>query len=260
MQPGISVAYFYSDWVPTLPGAQLPYYVAPINEYYMMSPSTFMGNEGADLCGPGGLEGLNSFGSPRAESTITILQTGEIFHVVREAISDFVLICPNVLSDGVASAWSYGYSTLSDIPLFAVDLTLPVQLRKVRPKSAVLLHEILHMVSRWDGYGTNAANGATMIVDYSCEYHLIIFPIPLRPCTGTDPPLTIDDVFDCLGFAIQPQQVIMSGAAVTAFAYLNTENYVNFALAWWYYNSRTDWQGTTPATFYAGFLQPWTDF
>ncbi|KAJ5715531.1 uncharacterized protein N7483_012712 [Penicillium malachiteum] len=92
------------------------------------------------------------------------------------------------------------------------------------------------MVSRWDGYGTNAANGATMIVDYSYA------------------------MFDCLEFAIQPQQVIMNGVDVTAYAYRNTENYVYFALAWWYYNSRMDWQGTTPATFYAGFLQPWTDF
>ncbi|KAJ5715532.1 uncharacterized protein N7483_012713 [Penicillium malachiteum] len=43
MQPGITVAYFYSDWVPNLPGVQLPYYVDPINKYYMMPSSAFIG-------------------------------------------------------------------------------------------------------------------------------------------------------------------------------------------------------------------------
>ncbi|KAJ5888260.1 hypothetical protein N7495_008301 [Penicillium taxi] len=262
MDPDFTIEDVYMDWVATLPSGQLPYWVPSISKYYMMSTGTFRGNGGTDLCGPGGLEGLNSFGSPLSTTVMWSNAQSQDYWVVREAISDFVLICANVLADGVASAYSYGYTTLSDIPLFAVSSTAPIQLHKVRPRSAVLLHEILHMVSRWDGSGATAQSGATMILDYKCEYHLIIYPVPSRPCTNTDPspPLITDDMVDCLSFAIQPQQVTMNGQTVTAYAYLNTENYVYFALAWWYYNRRTDWQSTTPATFYAGYLQEWTGF
>jgi hypothetical protein len=177
MDPDFTVQFLYLDWVATLPSNQLPYWVPSINKYYMMSPSTF---NNAQLCGSSGLQGLNSFGSPQSTGKTFWSRTGQEYTVDREAVSDYVLFCPSVLSDGVSSASSYGYTTLSDIPLLTVSTTAPVQLHKVRPQSAVMLHEILHMVSRWDGYGEDAVNGANMIVDHSCEYRLIIAPVFLR--------------------------------------------------------------------------------
>ncbi|GFN10749.1 uncharacterized protein AtWU_00544 [Aspergillus tubingensis] len=69
---------------------------------------------------------------------------------------------------------------------------------------------------------------------------------------GNSPSLT-NLMMDCLSLALDPYAL---GTGVAQFAYQNTENYVHFALAWWYYNCKT--VGTaTPATFYAGFLQKW---
>jgi hypothetical protein len=66
-----------------------------------------------------------------------------------------------------------------------------------------------------------------------------------------------DDMTECSGLALSPWVVIQTdGSTVTKYAYQNTENYVHFALAWWYYNSQTRLTDT-PATFYSGFLQKW---
>ncbi|KAJ5783750.1 uncharacterized protein N7518_009427 [Penicillium psychrosexuale] len=220
----------YHDWASYIGGSQVPYYVPSLNNYYLLSPTTFSADT---MCSDtSGLQGLNSFGN--SDSLKSIPRDGLNYPVYREALSDFVLICPNVLGASTASDSSAGNILLSDIGTLTVtaDLVDRPQLSFVKPMSTVILHEILHMVTRWDVTTAGTISGQNMIVDHS--YNMM----------------------DCLSMALSPWIVTQDGSTVTKYAYQNTENYVHFALAWWYYNSKT--VGTdTPATFYAGFLQKW---
>ncbi|PWY74260.1 hypothetical protein BO83DRAFT_388610 [Aspergillus eucalypticola CBS 122712] len=176
-----------------------------------------------------GLEGINSFG--KSASLKSLNRNGLNYPVFRKLLSDFVLICPNMLKDNTPSDTPAGNTLLSDIGVLTVtaDLIDRAQLSFIKPRSTVMLHEILHMVTRWDQSGNTVVSGQNMIVDHS---YLMM---------------------DCLALALDPYALVTS---LAKFAYQNTENYVHFALAWWYYNSKT--VGTAiPATFYAGFLQKW---
>ncbi|KAJ5667083.1 hypothetical protein N7507_002947 [Penicillium longicatenatum] len=226
-----TVEQMYHDWKSYIGGEQQPYWVPSLNAYYLISPTTF--NGGAMCSDTNGLEGLNSFGNSESLKSITL--DGLNYPVYREALSDFVLICPNVLGASTASDSSAGNILLSDIGTLTMTAALidRPQLSFVKPMSTVMLHEILHMVTRWDVTTAGTISGQNMIVDHSYK------------------------MMDCLSMALSPWVVTKNdGSTVTKYAYQNTENYVYFALAWWYYNSQT--RGTdTPATFYAGLLQKW---
>lgn len=60
IDPATTVQEVYGDWATQIGGAQVPYWVPSLNEYYLISPTTF--TAGAMCSDTSGLEGLNSFG------------------------------------------------------------------------------------------------------------------------------------------------------------------------------------------------------
>ncbi|GLB11607.1 hypothetical protein AtubIFM57258_008477 [Aspergillus tubingensis] len=173
--PATTVQEVYGDWATQIGGAQVPYWVPSLNEYYLISPTTF--TAGAMCSDTSGLEGMNSFGNS-ADLKSLKRPDGLNYPVYRKALSDFVLICPNMLEDNTVSDTSAGNTLLSDIGVLPVtaDLIDRAQLSFIKPRSTVMLHEILHMVNRWDLSGNGLINGQNQIVDHSCEYHLMNIP------------------------------------------------------------------------------------
>jgi hypothetical protein len=171
----------YHDWASYIGGSQVPYYVPSLNNYYLLSPTTFSAD--AMCSDTSGLQGLNSFGNSADLKSLTF--DGLNYPVYREALSDFVLICPNRLGDSTADATSAGNIRLSDIGILTVaeDLIDRPQLSFVKPMCTVMLHEILHMVTRWDVTTAGTISGQNMIVDHSCEYY------PLKSAPLPPPPL-----------------------------------------------------------------------
>lgn len=169
IDPPTTAQNMYGDWASYIGGAQVPYWVPSLNEYYLISPTTFTAD--AMCSDTSGLEGLNSFGN--SPSLTSMKYEGLNYPVFRKALSDFVLICPNVLEDNTASDTSAGNTLLSDIGVLPVtaDLIDRAQLSFIKPRSTVMLHEILHMVTRWDQSGNAVISGQNQIVDHSCECH-----------------------------------------------------------------------------------------
>jgi len=183
VEPFATVEQVYHDWATYIGGSQQPYYVPSLNMYYLISPTTF--KAGAMCSDTSGLEGLNSFGNSDSLKSITF--NGLNYPVYREALSDFVLICPNVLGASTASDSSAGNILLSDIGTLTVtaDVVDRPQLSFVKPMCTVMLHEILHMVTRWDVTTASTTSGSNMIVDHSCEYYPLMIYITNADCPFT---------------------------------------------------------------------------
>lgn len=172
LDPVVSIEQIYGDWAAQIPESLVPYYVPSIEKYYLLSPTIFSASQ---MCTT--LDGMNSYGSPYASGYFRN-SAGYDVPVERDQIPDFVLICPGVLTS------TDGNVLLGDIGLLplSTDISARTQLSAVKPKSTVMLHEILHMVTRWDSTGNAGviADGQTKIVDHSCKYHLMISPIFLH--------------------------------------------------------------------------------
>ncbi|KAJ5855590.1 uncharacterized protein N7529_009534 [Penicillium soppii] len=182
-EPYATVQQVYGDWATYIGGTQQPYYVPSLGEYYLLSPTTFSASA---LCSDtSGLQGLNSFGNAASLKSITL--NGLNYPVYRKALSDFVLICPNRLGASTVSDASAGNILLSDIGTLTVsaDVLDRTQLSYVKPMSTVMLHEILHMVTRWDVTTTGTIDGQNMIVDHTCEYDPLMIYITNADCSFT---------------------------------------------------------------------------
>lgn len=118
---------------------------------------------------------------------LSITLNGLNYPVYRKALSDFVLICPNRLGASTVSDASAGNILLSDIGTLTVsaDVLDRTQLSYVKPMSTVMLHEILHMVTRWDVTTTGTIDGQNMIVDHTCEYDPLMIYITNADCSFT---------------------------------------------------------------------------
>ncbi|KAJ5087119.1 hypothetical protein N7456_010735 [Penicillium angulare] len=181
VEPYATVQQVYGDWATYIGGTQQPYFVPSLGEYYLLSPTTFSASA---LCSDtSGLQGLNSFGNSASLKSITL--NGLNYPVYRKALSDFVLICPNRLGASTVSDASAGNILLSDIGTLTVSANVldRTQLSYVKPMSTVMLHEILHMVTRWDVTTTGTIDGQNMIVDHTCEYDPLMIYITNADCS-----------------------------------------------------------------------------
>ncbi|KAJ5116776.1 hypothetical protein N7456_001124 [Penicillium angulare] len=216
---GLSISDIYS--YEYTEGKTNPYWVPAMNNYIFM-PSA-VPDDVCDYIPPkseGKILGLCVQGNKQQIEAVDGSDTP-----VKELSSpENVLLCPSAFDD---SNPLQPYNSLDDVESAATEaiegdgLGGGVQLSVILPRSASLYHEIWHMVTFWYDSGKE-------IRDAGSEF--------------------VGDVTYDLG------EVLNLGTE----GIVNAQSYMYFAVAYWFYASRTDWGTEVAGTFFTETFEPWT--
>ncbi|KAJ6031469.1 hypothetical protein N7540_002201 [Penicillium herquei] len=223
-------------------GTTSPYYLSSLNRYI------FLGDKiQQDICATtmngGAMYGLTIPGYHGAVETTTTLADdadsegeGESeVKVLYDAMSEIVLICPNILTGSV-----YTYSTLADMSsATAIKPGSGTGLNRIVTSSSTMFHELIHLTTTW-------------VVSTGDE------------TTSINPDFVGDYTYD-VGEALElaqgrlanPNKPSEAYAAVSAA--LNAQSYVFFTTAWynWKNNPVSSDDSFSAAVYYSGLPENW---